>query len=296
MGNTFEKVGIRVSIVNIILNALLSAGKLIAGIAANSAALITDGVQSASDVFSTLVVVIGIKLSAKEPDKDHPYGHERMECVAAIILATVLFFTAAGLGISAGKSILFPGQGCIMIPGTLAIVVAIVSAASKEGMYWYTRYYAQKIDSSALMAVAWDHRSDAFASLGVLVGVLGAKFGFPITDAIAGFVISLLILKAALGIFKDAVDKMVDKSCSEEFEEEICACVMEHKQVQGVRTLQTRTFGSKIYVDLELYVDAEETLRNAHSVSEEVHDAIEERFPKIKHIMIHVEPYGETAK
>ena len=175
--NDFQKVANKVSIITIIGNVILSVIKLLAGIIAHSTAMISDAIHSASDVFSTFVVIIGIKLSSKEPDKEHPYGHERLECVAAIILAMVLFITGLGIGFEALKNILHGNYSDLQIPGILALIAAIVSIVSKEAMYWYTRYYAKKIDSSALMADAWHHRSDAFSSIGALIGIGGARLG-----------------------------------------------------------------------------------------------------------------------
>ena len=160
----------------------------------------------------------------------------------------------------------------------------------KEGMYWYTRYYAKKIDSGALMADAWHHRSDAFSSVGALIGIGGARLGFPIMDSVASLVIFVFIIKAAIDIFKDAMDKMVDHSCDEATENQIYACVLNNKGVRGVDMLHTRIFGNKIYVDIEIQVDASYTLKKAHGIAKEVHDDIEENFPKVKHIMVHVNP------
>lgn len=236
------------------------------------------------------MVIIGIKLSSKEPDKEHPYGHERLECVAAIILAMVLFITGLGIGIEALKNILHGNYSDLQIPGILALIAAIVSIVSKEGMYWYTRYYAKKIDSSALMADAWHHRSDAFSSIGALIGIGGARLGFPIMDSIASMVIFIFIVNAAFQIFKDAMDKMVDHSCDDETEKQIYDCVMKNENVMGIDVLQTRIFGNKIYVDVEIQVNALYTLQVAHNIAEAVHEDIEENFPKVKHIMVHVNP------
>lgn len=286
----FQRVANRVSCITIIGNLVLSVGKFLAGIIAHSNAMISDAVHSASDVFSTFVVIIGIKLASKKPDKEHPYGHERLECVAAIILAIVLFITGLGIGMNALKNILQGNYSDLQIPGMLALIAAIISIVCKEGMYWYTRYYAKKIDSSALMADAWHHRSDAFSSIGALIGIGGARIGFPIMDSIASLVIFVFIVKAAFDIFKDAIDKMVDHSCDEETEKQIYDCVMKNEYVMGIDLLQTRIFGNKIYVDLEIQADATYTLQEAHYIAETVHDDIEQNFSKVKHIMVHVNP------
>lgn len=264
--------------------------KLIAGFIAHSNAMISDAIHSASDVFSTFVVIIGIKLASKKADKEHPYGHERLECVAAIVLSMVLFITGFGIGTAALKNITSGDYNNIAVPGILALVAAIVSIVSKEAMYWYTRYNAKRIDSSALMADAWHHRSDAFSSIGALIGIAGARLGFPIMDSIASLIIFVFIIKAAYDIFKDAIDKMVDHACDDDTVNQIRECVMKHEDVLGIDMLQTRIFGNKIYVDLEIATDGSYTLSKAHTIAESVHDDIEKSFPKVKHIMVHVNP------
>lgn len=286
----FQKVANKVSFVTIIGNILLSVMKLIAGFIAHSNAMISDAIHSASDVFSTFVVIIGIKLASKKADKEHPYGHERLECVAAIVLSMVLFITGFGIGAAALKNITSGDYNNIVVPGILALVAAIVSIVSKEAMYWYTRYNAKRIDSSALMADAWHHRSDAFSSIGALIGIAGARLGFPIMDSIASLIIFVFIIKAAYDIFKDAIDKMVDHACDDDTVNQIRECVMKHEDVLGIDMLQTRIFGNKIYVDLEISTDGSYTLSKAHTIAESVHDDIEKSFPKVKHIMVHVNP------
>ena len=288
--NEFQRVANRVSVITIIVNVILSVFKLLAGIIAHSGAMISDAVHSASDVFSTFVVMIGIRMSTKDSDKEHPYGHERLECVAAIVLAMILFMTGFGIGAGAFRNIISGEYTALQVPGMLALVAAIVSILVKEAMYWYTRKYAKKIDSGALLADAWHHRSDAFSSIGALVGVGGARMGYPIMDSIASLVIFFFIMKAAYDIFKDAMDKMVDHACDEDTEIQIRDCVMEQEEVLGIDMLQTRIFGNKIYVDVEIRVNGEYTLIQAHRIAEDVHERIEQSFPKVKHIMVHVNP------
>ena len=288
--NEFQKVANRVSLVSIVGNLALSLLKLFAGIFAHSAAMISDAIHSASDVFSTIVVIIGVHLSSKESDKEHPYGHERLECEAAIILAMVLFITGLGIGIEAAKNILQGNYASLQVPGIAALIAAIISIVSKEAMYWYTRFYAKKIDSSALMADAWHHRSDAFSSVGALIGIAASRMGYPIMDSVASLVIFVFITKAAFDIFQDSMDKLVDHSCDEETERAMKACVLRHEDVLGIDLLHTRIFGNKIYVDIEIEADASYTLREAHEIAEAVHDSIEKEFPKVKHIMVHVNP------
>lgn len=296
MKSNFQKIATKVSIVTIIWNFVLSVVKLLVGIIAHSNAMISDAVHSASDVFSTIVVIIGIKLASKEPDKEHPYGHERLECVTAIILAMILFVTGLGIGGTAITNIFASDYDQLTTPGVLALIAALVSILVKEGMFWYTRYYAKKIDSDALMADAWHHRSDAFSSIGALIGIAGARLGFPIMDSIASLAIFLFIAKAAFDIFKDAMDKMVDHSCDEETEKAIYECVLRNENVIEIDLLKTRIFGNKIYVDIEIQADASRTLLEAHHIAETVHNDIEQNFPKVKHIMVHVNPYISQNK
>lgn len=288
--DNFTQVANRVAWVTIILNVVLALGKLLAGILAHSSAMISDAVHSASDIFSTFIVMIGIKMAGKSKDKEHPYGHERMECVAAVVLSVVLLITGLGIGAGALKTILSGNYEELVIPGIPALIAAIVSIVIKEAMYWYTRLHAKRIDSAALMADAWHHRSDAFSSIGALIGILGARMGFPVMDAVASLVIFIFIAKAAFDIFKDSMDKMVDHACDEETQEAIRKCILQNKEVQGIDLLRTRVFGNKIYVDLEIQVDGTYSLQKAHGIAEEVHDAIENNFDKVKHIMVHVNP------
>ena len=140
------------------------------------------------------------------------------------------------------------------------------------------------------MADAWHHCSDAFSSIRALIGIAGARLGFPIMDSIASLIIFVFIIKAAYDIFKDAIDKMVDHACDDATVSQIRECVMKHEDVLGIDMLQTRIFGNKIYVDLEIETDGSYTLSKAHTIAETVHDDIEKSFPKVKHIMVHVNP------
>ena len=289
MNENMKKIAMKVSIISIIANVVLAAFKLVAGILAHSSAMVSDAIHSASDVFSTFVVMIGIKIASKEPDEEHPYGHERMECVAAIILATILCITGLGIGKNALEFIT-GNSSEVSVPGMLALIAASVSIIVKEAMFWYTRHYAKKIDSGALMADAWHHRSDALSSIGAFIGIIFARMGYVMMDSIACLVICVFIVKAAYDIFKDAIDKMVDKSCSLEVEAEIRTIVMSVDGVKGIDSLSTRLFGNKMYVDIEIRADGEKTLNETHEIAEAVHDSIEAQFEKVKHIMVHVNP------
>lgn len=281
---------LRVSRVSIVVNLLLSAVKLAAGLIARSGAMVSDAVHSASDVFSTIIVMIGVRLSGKAPDREHPYGHERLECVAAIVLAAVLLLTGLFVGWEGVLRVVNAKMAPLPVPGLPALAAAILSIAVKEGMFWYTRRWARELSSPALMADAWHHRSDALSSVGALIGIAGARMGLPILDPLASVVICAFIAKAAFDIFRDAVNKMVDHSCDRETEAAIRDCVLSHEAVRRIDVLRSREFGSRLYLELEIALDGSLTLEQAHGVAEQVHDDVELAFPSVKHIMIHVNP------
>lgn len=283
-----KKIIMRVSNISIVVNVLLSAIKFVVGVIANSGAMISDAIHSVSDVFSTIIVMIGANAAAKDPDQEHPYGHDRMECIAAIVLAIVLFITGIGVGITGVKKIFGGNYGDLAVPGALALVAAVISIVVKEGMFWYTRFYGKKVDSTALLADAWHHRSDALSSVGSFIGILGARLGFPICDPLASVVICLFIVKAAYNICKEALDKMVDKSCDDETERKMSDLIKSQEGVISLDLLMTRMFGSKLYVDVEIGADENTPLRDSHAIAENVHNAIEANFPKVKHCMVHV--------
>ena len=287
---------LRVSGVSIVINLLLSAGKLAAGLIGRSGAMVSDAVHSASDVFSTIIVMIGVGLSGRAADSDHPFGHERLECVAAIVLAVALLATGLGIGYTGVMQLISGDANGGNVPGLLALIAAVVSIGVKEGMFWYTRAEAKKLNSTALMADAWHHRSDALSSVGALIGIAGARMGAPMLDPLASVVICVFILKAAVDIFRDAVDKMVDHSCDAETEAAIRACVEAHPEVRRVDLLRTREFGSRVYVELEIALDAALPLENAHAIAESVHDDVERSFEQVKHVMIHVNPAEEERE
>lgn len=292
--NENEKLAMTCSFYSIIANLALSLGKLVAGFLANSAAMVSDGVHSASDVLSTFVVMAGVKMSNKAEDDEHQYGHERMECVAAMILAGMLVSVAFGIGYSGYDKAFNSDPSELQIPGMMALAAAIVSIVVKEGMFWYTKAVADKINSGALKADAWHHRSDAISSVGALIGIMGARMGYPILDPIASIVICFMILEAAYEVFKDAMDKMVDHSMEEDDVAKITHIIESVHGVIHADEIHTRMFGSRAYVDVEISADDNLTLLEAHEIAESVHTAIEINFPQVKHCMVHVNPVSEV--
>ena len=291
----FQAAATRVSLVSMVTNVILTVLKLAAGVLAHSGAMISDAVHSASDIFSGLIVMIGVRISSRAPDEKHPYGHERFECVAALLLSGILALVGGTIGVNAVRDIISGRAGEMEAPGMLALAAAAVSIVTKEILFWYTRGYAKRYRSTALHAEAWHQRSDALSSIGALIGIAGARMGVPVMEPIASVIIALFILRVAVRIFKDATDQMVDRSCGEEEENAFRATALEVPGVLGVELLRTRMFGNRIYVDLEIAADPELTLAAAHEIAEQVHDAIEQTYPEVKHIMVHVNPAGEHA-
>lgn len=280
---------IRVSVVSIIINVVLSALKFAAGIIAHSSAMISDAVHSMSDVLSTFVVIVGVRISGKENDAEHPYGHERMECVAAIILSVMLALVGVGIGYNGILNIM-AGNGALEAPTALALVAAVVSIAVKEWMYWYARAAAKHLNSDALMADAWHHRSDALSSVGSFIGIGGAMLGFPVLDSVASVIICIFILKAAVDIFRGAVEKMVDRACDAETTKEIRDIILSRPEIVQLDLLKTRMFASKVFVDVEFSLDGTMSLKEAHDIADMIHDEIEDKVPAVKHCMVHVNP------
>lgn len=283
----------RVSTLAIVGNLLLSAFKLFAGIVGRSGAMVSDAVHSMSDIAASAIAWFGVRISRRAADKAHPYGHERIECVASLLLGATLFAVGIGIGMQGISKITAGSYDSLEIPGGIALAAAILSILVKEAMYWYTRHYALILNSTAFMADAWHHRSDAMSSVGSFIGIGGAMLGFPVLDPLASLVICLCILKVAVDTVWDALKKMLDTSCSEEYEKALSDYILSQPGVAGLDLLHTRMFGSKVYVDLEISVDGEKRLKEAHAVAERIHEGVELQFSNVKHIMIHVNPAPE---
>ena len=280
----------KMSLISLIGNTVFSGFKLFAGVIGNSGAMISDAIHSFSDVLTTLIAWIGVKVSKKAADEAHPYGHERMECVASLLLGLVLMATGLGVGRVGVDNIIANNYEALAIPKMIALAASVVSILGKEAMFWYTRYYAKLINSSAFMADAWHHRSDALSSVGSFAGILGARLGFPALDPAASIIICLFIIKAAYGIFSEAIRKMTDHACDDEFVERLKEKIMSQNGVRGIDRIDTRLFGDKVYAEVEISVDGYMSLIEAHLIAHKVHDEVEAEFEEIKHCMVHVNP------
>lgn len=295
MKKTNEQIAMQVGRNSILINIGLAGFKLFAGIFAQSAAMVSDGIHSITDLVGTVIAMIGIKLANKKPDKEHPYGHERFESVATLALAALISVVGIGIGWSGIQTILSGDYGDLAIPGILALIAAVASIVIKEGVFWYVRGAAKKIDSSALMADAWHSRADGLSSVGSFIGILGARMGFPILDSVAAVVICIFILKTAISISIDAIGKMTDRACDDETVEEMRNIILSQESVDGIDQLKTRIFGNRIYVDVEIAVDSTLSFATAHNISHTVHDAIENHFPKVKHCKVHANPVDKNV-
>ncbi len=284
-----------VSFVTLAGNVILSAAKLVGGIVASSSALISDAVHSLSDCFSTVVVLIGVRAATKKSDKEHPYGHEKMECIAALALAALLIATAGWIAYGGVATVVKIAQGYTPSkPGMGALFIAASSILLKGWMYFYTEHYAKKLRSTALHGDAVHHLSDSLSSVGAIAGIGGSMLGLSVADPIASLVIAIFIFKAAWDILRVAVDQLVDKAADDETETRIKEEACKVPGVVRVDVLRTRQHANKIFADMEIAVSADLSLVEAHRIAEAVHERVEHEIGEnVKHCMVHVNPATE---
>jgi len=280
----------QVTLIGFLANIALSIGKLIIGIVAFSQALISDAINSFGDVFSTIIAFIGLRISHKSSDKEHPYGHERLDSVTAIILAVIFFVTGLIIGGRAIYSIVAndPNQP---MPTIAAWITAMAVIVVKESLFVYTYIQAKKLKSSSLRAAALDHQLDVLSSAFALIGIVSAiYFNLPILDPIFSLLICLMIVYESINIFMEAVGKLVDKAAPEKDVQAITKTIEAVNGVRRIDMLRTRVFGSRLYVEVEIACGDDLSLVEAHDIAEAVHDAVEEKHEEVKHIMVHVNP------
>lgn len=296
--NDFEKksIALRVLVVTITVNVALTAFKFIAGTLGNSNAMISDAIHSLSDVASSIIVIIGVMLATRPRDNLHQYGHERFECAASIILAVILFLTGAWESYTGIHELVTGHYKVAEPPTSLALIAAIVSVIVKGGMFFAANYNAKRIDSLSLKADSYHHLSDALTSLAALISI-GATiiWSIPVVDDVCALIICLFIFRVAISIFVDALGKMVDRSCTDEFVEGVKKVILSVDGVLSVDEIKTRIFGSKIYVDIEIGAYKNLTLEESHKIAENAHFAVEQFDEKIKHCMVHVNPVDLVA-
>ncbi len=292
MKKVFQNIGVRVSTITLIINSLLFVFKFVAGLIAHSQAMISDAIHSLTDSITTIIVIFGLVMSSKKADKEHPYGHERIESVFAIILSFILLVTGLSIGYMGIKAVFFSSK--LTAPGYLALWAAVISIIVKEIMFYYTMRTAKKIASSSMEADAWHHRSDALSSIGSFIGILGSRLGLPILDPLCSVFICILIAKASIEIFMQATEEMLDTACDDETNKEIVDVILGMHEDIKIYNLKTRMFGSKIYIDADIAFDGNMTLNDANEIAQKIHHKIEKKFKLVKHCNIHIMPKINT--
>ena len=286
----------KVTFVGSAVNVLLLVLKFVAGVLGHSSAMVADAVHSLSDFLTDIIVLIFVKISGKPQDKSHEYGHGKFETLALTIIGLVLVLVALGI-ISDGVVKIddfFEGQ-TLEAPGMLALWAAVASILLKEAVYRYSIIKARKLQSQALEANAWHHRSDALSSIGTLIGIGGAIFlghKWVILDPIASVVVGIFIGKVAFELLRDGVGDLTDKALPESVEQEILQMVSEVENVGNPHNLKTRRIGNHYAIELHIKMDGDITLREAHDKATEIENLLRSKYGKETHVGVHVEPYN----
>jgi cation diffusion facilitator family transporter len=285
----------KVTIIGSVVNVLLLVLKFVAGVLGHSSAMVADAVHSLSDFLTDIVVLVFVTISGKPNDKKHEYGHGKFETLAMTIIGFVLVIVAVGI-ISKGVVTIddfFEGQE-LQAPGMLALWAAVISIASKEAVYRYSIVKARKLQSQALEANAWHHRSDALSSIGTLVGVGGAIFlgqKWVILDPIASVVVGVFIGKVAFELLRDGIGDLTDKALPESVEQEILNMVSGLDNVGNPHNLKTRRIGNHYAIELHVKMDGDISLREAHDKATEIENLLRSKYGKETHVAVHVEPF-----
>lgn len=278
------------------INFLLTIGKIVAGIIGHSSAMIADGVHSLSDFITDVIVIAFIRISGKERDSSHHYGHGKFETFAAMLISFALMMAGIGILISGAGKIIGSLKGeTIDKPGYIALYAALISILSKESLYWYTKIEGKRLNSQAMIANAWHHRSDAFSSIGTALGISGAILlgeGWRILDPIAGIIVSMFILKIAWDIAKPSINELLDSSLPESIQKDLIDIVTKTDGVQQFHNLRTRRIGDAISVEVHIKVDKSLTVEVSHQIATKIEVAIRLKFGERTHAIVHVEPFN----
>lgn len=264
---------------------------MIAGFFAGSTALIADAFHSASDLIGTVILLKGMQIAHQPADKNHPFGHHRAETITSEILAVILMITAAGIGYEGFRVLT---SETIKIPEMAAVYVALLSIAAKELMYRHSAKVGKEINSDAIIADAWHHRSDAFSSIAALVGIVGSRFGIAFMDPVAALFVALLIFRAGIKIYRKAVSTLMDTAPSTETLKELMDTIMDVDGVKKVDDLRVRRYGSKIIIDLKISVLPELTVEEGHNVAAKTKIRVLEMDDSIQDVLIHVNPFYKS--
>lgn len=284
----------RVTLVGTAVNVVLTIAKLLAGIFGRSSAMVADAVHSASDFATDLVVLVFVRISAKPKDEDHDYGHGKYETLATLIIGLALAAVGIGILVNAARSIaMVMNGGTIPSPEPIALIAAVVSIVAKEWLYRYTVAVGRRVQSSSVIANAWHHRSDAFSSIGTLVGIgcayfLGGKWR--IADPIAAMVVAALIVNVAYGLVRSGLEELLEKSLPLDVENDILEILTANPAVTKPHNLRTRRIGSGVAIDAHIRVDGNMTVHDAHELTVEIEKALKARFGDNTIVSLHVEP------
>ena len=291
--STSAAAGRKVTLVGVMVNTLLIVFKLVAGIFGSSQALIADAVHSFSDLFTDVVVLIGLKISHKPPDKTHHFGHARIETLASTIVGMALIGTALYIGIDASLTIYHHTE---YHPTTLALFGAGVSIVLKEILYHYTIRTGRRIKNQLIVANAWHHRSDAFSSVAVFIGVAGTQINpsWHILDSFAALLVSFFVVKVGLEILRDALREFTDTAPKPEIIGKIQQCALSVNGVLDTHDLRVRTSGGLYQMEIHIVVDGQLTVLEGHKIAKEVEGCLSEDVGNFSSITIHVDPERET--
>lgn len=277
------------------VNLLLLVFKFVAGVTAHSSAMIADAVHSLSDFVTDIVVIAFVRISGKPQDEDHEYGHGKYETFATALIGAALLFVGVGIFADSASGIVgFMRGERLEAPGMLAFVAALVSVLSKEAVYRYTVIKGRRLNSKAVIANAWHHRSDALSSIGTMAGIGGAIFlgdSWRVLDPLAALVVSLFVIRVAWQLVKPSIDELLEKSLPKEMEDRITAVILSFKGVRSPHHLRTRYIGNTIAIEVHIRLDGSMTLNEAHDITKGIEAALKEKFGERTHIGIHMEPW-----
>jgi len=283
----------KVTVLGGFVDGVLAVAKLIGGMAAQSQALIADGIHSISDLVTDLLVIIAARHASHEADSEHPYGHGRIQAIATAVLAASLALVALGLTWDAITRL--RGDGDLLSPGWMALVIAGISVVAKEAVYQYTNRAAKALDSTLLRANAWHSRTDALSSLIVIAGVLGVMMGLAWADAVGAIGVALIILHAAFQIGREAFDELIDTGLDEDTLAMMRNTILEVPGVFGVHELRTRRMGSQLLADMHIHVDPLISVSEGHGIGDRVMYVLEQKFTRLSDIVVHIDPEDDLA-
>ena len=287
MDNRFDEAN-KVTLLSILWNVILTIIKLLAGILGRSSSMIADAMHSASDIISSIGVLIGNKIAKTPNDKDHNYGHEKAETLVSFLLSLLLIFVSLKIGYDGFKSLFHLNQ--VKIPTILPLVVSVISIVIKEYQYRITIKVANKNNSPSLKADAWHHRSDALSSIAAFIGIGGSMLGFKALDPLAAIVVALFVAKVGFDILKDSANELMDSSISEDEESKIIEIAKNTAGVIHLGELKSRKHGAMAYLDLTICVNKNLTVFEGHEIASNLEKCLIESMRFIKGITIHVEP------